>query len=323
MLSVRILLISSIILLSASCDSWEDQHRQQIMTFSQDASVAALAGRNFEAVEKADQAIALVGDRQLKSPSGGQALAEAKKAKADAQSKIQAFVDKREEAKAQLAAGEYGASAASCDGLLKMLAGQSHAEAFIATVEKMRAEAQGKEAEHAEQLRQAEAKRQREAAEQLAKDTVRRLAEVRKAEAAEQERIATLRAKGFAIPTVEIVDIDAVSELSGNFITPRWSVDHEIRVNGKKMDSTTNSSGSCSFSGVEVKIGDKITCKSMWKNGYGATSGDGIYGYTENDGYLVSERDITAKSIHLTIFKSQFDCSFYRKQLEERRKKGQ
>ncbi len=181
MLFPRPLIFLPFIVLLSACDSWETKHLQEIMQGSQDASLAALIGRNFEAVEKADKVIALVGERKLNSPSAQQALAEAKKAKSDAESKIQAFMDKREQVEAQLAAGEYGASAASCDGLLEMLKGQTHAEAFIATVEKMRAEAQGKEAERAEQVRQAEIARQREEAdrkraeaERLAKEEVAR-----------------------------------------------------------------------------------------------------------------------------------------------------
>jgi hypothetical protein len=52
-------------------------------------------------------------------------------------------------------------------------------------------------------------------------------------------------------------------------IFPRWSVDHELRINGRLVDKKTNTSRTVKFEDIEVKAGDKITARSLWKNGYG------------------------------------------------------
>ena len=66
------------------------------------------------------------------------------------------------------------------------------------------------------------------------------------------------------------ISVTVINKTLSSGTVPRWSVDHELRVNGKLVDTMTNKSTMANFETVEVKVGDKITARSMWKNGYGA-----------------------------------------------------
>jgi hypothetical protein len=65
------------------------------------------------------------------------------------------------------------------------------------------------------------------------------------------------------------------------FEYPKWSVDHELRINGRAVDKITNKLNGGCFKNVQLKAGDKITACSMWKNGYGAVAE--VFDYCEPD----------------------------------------
>lgn len=62
--------------------------------------------------------------------------------------------------------------------------------------------------------------------------------------------------------TVKVTNINPL-------MVPKWSVDHELRINGKVVDKITNQSKVAEFEGVEAIVGDKISARSMWKNAFG------------------------------------------------------
>jgi DNA-directed RNA polymerase subunit RPC12/RpoP len=63
--------------------------------------------------------------------------------------------------------------------------------------------------------------------------------------------------------TVEIRDITVFDS------SPRWSAQHELRINGRVVDKVTNTSASAQFVDVEVRAGDKINAWSGWTNAFG------------------------------------------------------
>ena len=99
------------------------------------------------------------------------------------------------------------------------------------------------------------------------------------------------------------VSVAVISQPYGGGV-PRWSVEHEIRVNGKVVDSITNQSMMATFEGVEVVVGDKITARSMWKNGYGAvaTTCDRV-----NGDWPVVSLGTTTYLLTIGEFSSQFE----------------
>ena len=81
------------------------------------------------------------------------------------------------------------------------------------------------------------------------------------------------------------INVKVMNQTANSF--PRWSVDHELRINGQIVDRITNKSTIVSFEGVEVNIGDKISARSIWKNGFGAP---GDTPYDKGDWPIVEKR---------------------------------
>lgn len=115
-------------------------------------------------------------------------------------------------------------------------------------------------------LQRAQIAEQQETERRDAEDAIKR----QKAEIAqkqqEQERALQIARESFAA-TVTVsnqhwIDIG---------IEPRWSVEHELRINGQVIDRIKSTKSTVVFQGVKVKTGDTITARSLWLNGFGVS----------------------------------------------------
>jgi hypothetical protein len=92
--------------------------------------------------------------------------------------------------------------------------------------------------------------------------------------------------------------------LKGNYF-PNHSITYELLVNGEKVRSLDGTSTSMEFPNVPVKVGDVVTGRALWRNGYGAV---GKINESYDKKHTVSAGDRNGK-VWLQTYENQFVTS--------------
>ena len=311
-----LLAVASLAAWLALRDTWERDHGAELRRLGEQTIELLRAGKNDAGVAKYESLLAFLGQRQLEDPQLRQVLADAKHLAEPARQQLQeqrrqAELKRREvenlaklqglesQAKAFLQAGDLRNGIDKCQQALEFVrTSQTDNPAFAQAIRRltdMKAGAEGQvasaeterklqeqslaQAEHAlgeaklmeqrQDYRQAVEKYQ-EVVDIIKNRNVRSESSGQMLVQAEAGKKRSAAHLSFTI-SVKIINVHLTDAV------PRWSVEHELRVNGRVVDTMTNTSTIVDFSDIEVKVGDKVTARSMWKNAYGAVGTVFVY----------------------------------------------
>lgn len=322
-----VLLLGWLLWFAVIRDTWESDHRNDLIRLSQETVKLVQTQDATNAVKKCEELLGLIGKRRLSDPQLTKALSDARDAVEPIKRKIagEQAVSKirgmEAQAKAFIEAGDLERGIEKYKQTLdfiqqsqtdnlefaqaigRIMAAKSSAEGIVAEAEKEKRH-QSELAATAEQALKQAKQLEQQADYRGAVEKYQEVIDVIKnrglkssssgqllmeAEAGKKSASSHL---SFTIK-VETIDVSLFDEW------PKWSVDHELRINGRVVDKVTNTSASAKFEDVEVKVGDKISARSGWKNGYGAVGE--VFEYTPEA--IVA--DVAKTSYVIILYKDQ------------------
>jgi hypothetical protein len=229
---------------------WERDNGQRIRNLKAEADMYLKAKESLKAYKQVELILQLVGDRQMQDPKLGAIVSEARELKTSLYADV--AEDLRREEAATIKKAEEGAEQ------------ESRKKADLVNQKGERKKRELAERAKEEQRKHDDEMRSKGLVQVDGKWMSKEQMEVEKLKA----ELEAMKKKNERTRITIIVINKPITD--GTF--PRWSVDHELRINGRDVDKITNNSLSAKFEDVEVQIGDKISARSVWKNEYGAAT---------------------------------------------------